>query len=159
MPNEHLTPRAAPIRVGEKAPDFTLPDQDRRDITLSSILKEGKTVVLSFFPMAFTSVCGTEMGCFTRDLAAFSEKNSVVLGISCDSFAVLKAWSEKEGIRATMLADMHRAVCRAYGVYFAPLNVAGRGTVVIGPDGVVAWVSARELKEAVNTQDLLSTLS
>lgn len=159
MPNEHLTPRETPVRAGEKAPDFTLPDQDRKDVTLSALLKEGKTVVLSFFPMAFTSVCGTEMGCFSRDLSRFSNKNSVVLGISCDSFATLKAWSEKEGIKATMLADMHRAVCRAYGFYFAPLNVAARGTVVIGPDGVVKWVSSRELKDAVKNEDVLAAIS
>ncbi|MGD9692506.1 MAG: redoxin domain-containing protein [Phycisphaerales bacterium] len=159
MPNEHLTVRETPIRVGDKAPDFTLPDQDRKDVTLSEHLKAGKTVVLSFFPMAFTSVCGTEMGCFTRDLGKFKEKNTVVLGVSCDSFATLKAWSEAEGIKATMLADMHRAVCRAYGMYFAPLNVAGRGTVVIGPDGVVKWVEARELKDAVKNEDVLAAIS
>lgn len=158
MPNEDLTVRETPIRVGERAPDFTLPDQDRKDVTLSALLREGKTVVLSFFPMAFTSVCGTEMGCFTRDLAKFKEKHTVVLGVSCDSFAALKAWSEKEGIGATMLADMHRAVCRAYGFYFPQLNTAGRGTVVIAPGGLVVWVSERELRDAVRTESVLAAI-
>lgn len=165
MANEHLKPRESPIQVGNAAPDFTLPDQERKDVTLSSLLKEGNTVVLSFFPMAFTSVCGTEMGCFSKDLAKFKEKNTVVLGISCDSFAVLKAWAEKEFFSATMLADMHRQVCKAYGFYFPPLNVAARGTVVIKPDGAgggggtVKWVSARELKAAVNNEDVLAAIS
>ncbi len=162
-PNDNLKPRETPLAVGDKAPDFTLPDQDRKDVTLSTFLKEGKTVVLSFFPMAFTSVCGTEMGCFSKDLAKFSEKNTAVLGVSCDSFAVLKAWADHDKIQATMLADMHRQVCKAYGVYFAPLNVAGRATFVISPDGSgggkVKWASARELKTAVNNEDVLAAIS
>ena len=123
MPNAHLGPRDTPLRVGDKAPDFTLPNQDRAEVTLSRLLDEGD-VVLSFFPMAFTSVCSTEMGCFTKDLAKFKEKGATVVGLSCDSFATLKAWAEKEGIDTTLLADMHRQVCRAYGFYFPPLNVA-----------------------------------
>lgn len=163
MTNEQLTARESPIRVGDTAPDFTLPDQDRKDTTLSELLMKGD-VVLSFFPMAFTGVCTQEMGCYTRDLNAFRHKGAEVVGVSCDSFAALKAWAEKEGIKTPLLADMHRRVCRAYGLYFAPLNVAARGTVVIkggeGPDrGKVLWVSARELKDAVNNKDVLAAIS
>lgn len=163
MPNDHLTPRSTPLEKGDTAPDFTLPNQDREDVTLSRLLDDGD-VVLSFFPMAFTSVCSTEMGCFTRDLAKFKGKGATVLGISCDSFAALKAWAEHDKIKATLLADMHRQVCRAYGVYFAPLNVAGRATLIIkggrGADrGKVAWASARELGAAVNNEDVLAAIS
>lgn len=163
MPNDHLTPRSTPLEKGDTAPDFTLPNQDREDVTLSRLLDDGD-VVLSFFPMAFTSVCSTEMGCFTRDLAKFKGKGATVLGISCDSFAALKAWAEHDNIKATLLADMHRQVCRAYGVYFAPLNVAGRATLIIkggrGADrGKVAWASARELGAAVNNEDVLAAIS
>jgi peroxiredoxin len=163
MPNQHLTPRDTPLRPGDMAPDFTLPNQDRADVTLSRLLDQGD-VVLSFFPMAFTSVCSTEMGCFSRDLAKFKAKGATVVGVSCDSFAALKAWAEKEHITATLLADMHRQVCKAYGFYFAPLNVAGRATVVIkggdAPDrGTIAWVSSRELKEAVKNEDVLAAIS
>ncbi len=163
MPNDHLTPRSTPLGKGDTAPDFTLPNQDREEVTLSKLLDDGD-VVLSFFPMAFTSVCGAEMGCFTRDLARFKDKGATVLGISCDSFATLKAWAEHDKIQAPMLADMHRQVCRAYGVYFAPLNVAGRATFLIkggrGADrGKVAWASARELGEAVKNEDVLAAIS
>lgn len=157
-PNDSLTARDTPLKVGDKAPLFTLPDQDRKEVSLQSLLGKGD-VVVSFFPMAFTSVCGTEMGCFTKDLAKFQAKGATVLGVSCDSFAVLKAWAEKEGIKATMLADMHRQVCKAFGVHFAPLNVAGRATFVIDQHGVITWASVRELGQAVKNEDVLAAIS
>lgn len=161
-PNDNLTPRDTPIKVGDEAPLFTLPDQEKKDASLGALLGKGE-VVLSFFPMAFTSTCGLEMGCFSKDLAKFGAKGATVLGISCDSPAALKAWAERDAIKATMLADMHRHVCKAYGFYFPPLNVAARGTVVIKPDGagggVVKWVSARELGQAVKNEDVLAAIS
>lgn len=163
MANEKLTARETPIGVGEQAPDFALPNQDRQEISLSSLLDKGD-VVLSFFPMAFTSVCAAEMGCFTKDLAKYRDRSATVAGVSCDSFATLRAWAEAEKIESLLLADMHRKVCRAYGFYFAPLNVAARGTIVIrggsGPDrGKVVWVSARELGDAVKSSDVLEALA
>lgn len=159
MANEHLTPRDTPIAPGEAAPDFTLPNQDRKDVSLRDLLAQGREVVLSFYPFDFSPVCSTEMGCFTRDVARFREKEAVVVGVSCDSTWAHKAWSEQLGLKIDLLADLHRAVCRAYGFYFAPLNVASRGTVVIGADGVVKWVNARELKDAINNDVLLAAIS
>lgn len=162
MANEHLTPRESPIRVGELAPDFTLPDQNRKDWTLSEAVKQGD-VVLCFYPLDFSPVCSTEMKCVTDDFERFTAKGAQVVGISGDSFYTHKAWAESMGLKQTLLADMHRAVCRAYGFYFPPLNVASRGTVVIGKDpsgtGRVKWVQARELKEAMKSGDVLAAIS
>lgn len=159
MANENLTPRDTPITVGEAAPDFTLSDQDRNDVSLSGLLKKGGDVVLSFYPLDFSPVCSNEMGCFTRDIARFKEKNTTVVGVSCDSFYAHKAWADAIGIQIPLLADMHRLVCKAYGFYFAPLNVAARGTVVVAPSGKVKWVSARELKDAIDNETLLRAIS
>jgi mycoredoxin-dependent peroxiredoxin len=159
MANNHLTPRESPIKVGEKAPDFTLQNQDREDVTLHDILRSGKEVVLSFYPFDFSPVCSTEMGCFTRDVGQFQDKGAVVMGVSCDSPWAHKAWSEQLGLHIGLLSDLHRDVCRAYGFYFAPLNVASRGTVVIGTDGVVKWVNTRELKDAIDNNTLLAAIS
>jgi peroxiredoxin len=159
MANEHLTPRDTPIAPGEAAPDFTLPNQDRKDVSLRDLLAQGREVVLSFYPFDFSPVCSTEMGCFTRDVAKFQDKGAVVLGVSCDSTWAHKAWSEQLGLKIDLLADLHRKVCRAYGFYFAPLNVASRGTVLIGTDGKVKWVNARELKDAIDPNLLLAAIS
>ncbi len=155
MANEHLTVRESPIEVGMEAPDFTLPDQDQSDWTLSAELRQGD-VCLCFYPMDFSPVCSTEMGCITSDLAKFEAQGVEVVGISCDSFFVHKAYADAMGLRHTLLADMHRTVCRAYGFYFAPLNVAARGTVLVGSDGRVKWVQARELGDAMRVEEILA---
>ncbi|MBX3357873.1 MAG: redoxin domain-containing protein [Phycisphaeraceae bacterium] len=162
MATQTLTPRDSVLAPGEIAPDFTLKDQARNDWTLSDAVKKGD-VALCFFPMAFTGVCGTEMMCISRDLAAWTKKGAQVVGISCDSFAVLKAWTDAEGFKQPMLADMHRQVCKAYGLYWPDLNVAWRGTVVIGKsaDGVgrVKWSQKREIPAAMNFDEVLQHLS
>lgn len=161
MTNQNLTPREHPITAGETAPDFTLPDQDRKDWNLAEHLKAGD-VVLCFYPMNFSPVCSTEMKCITDDLASFDKAGAQVVGISADSFYSHKAWSEAEDIGVTLLSDMHRAVCRAYGFYFEKLNVAARGTVLIGksPTGIgkVKWVQARELSQAMDLGDVIGRL-
>jgi len=160
--NDHLRPRDGLIRAGERAPDFTLPDQNRKDWTLSQALGSGD-VVLCFFPLAFTGVCGTEMKCITEEMSRWAGKGAQVVGISCDSFAVLKAWADQMGLRQTLLADMHRRVCRAYGLYWADLNVSSRGTVVVTRDhageAVVAWSQSREPKNAMNFDEVLAHLA
>ena len=156
MANEHLSPRDTPIAVGEQAPDFELPDQDQGPWKLSDELQKGE-VCLCFYPMDFSPVCSTEMGCITRDLARFEQMGVEVVGISCDSFFTHRAYADAMGLRQTLLADMHRAVCRAYGFYFEPLHVAARGTVLIGTDGVVKWVQSRELGDAMSIDEVLAS--
>lgn len=157
-----LPARLGPIEAGETAPDFTLADQNREPWSLSEHVKRGD-VVLCFFPFAFTSVCGTEMACISRDIATWQEKGATVVGISGDSTAALKAWADAEGYGATMLSDAHRAVCKGYGLYWADLNVAMRGTIVIkqSDDGVgrVAHAEAREPGNAMDWDDVLARLS
>lgn len=159
MKNDQLAPRTSPVGVGDTAPDFTLKDQNRSDWKLSDALKKGD-VVLCFFPLAFTSVCSTEMKCVTSEMDSWQKKGAQVVGISCDSFATLKAWADAEGFKQTLLADMHRQVCKAYGLYWPDLNVSSRGTVVIGQSadgkGKVKWVQAREPGKAMNFDEVLA---
>ncbi len=158
MTNEQMKERNSPISVGEKAPDFTLTDHNRNEWTLSEHLKKGE-VVLCFYPMDFSPVCSTEMKCITEDLAKYEAAGAEAVGVSCDSFFTHAAWRKAEGLRQTLLADMHRKVCKAYGFYFADLNVASRGTVVIGTDGKVKWVQARQIKDAMDPAEVLGAIS
>jgi peroxiredoxin len=160
--NDRLTPREKPITVGEPAPDFTLLDQNRKEWKLSEALQKGD-VVLCFFPLAFTGVCSGEMRCVTSEMATWQQKGAQVVGISCDSFATLKAWADTEGFTHTLLADMHRQVCKAYGLYWPDLNASSRGTVVIAkaPDGRgrVKWAQAREPKSAMEWSEVLAAMA
>jgi peroxiredoxin len=159
MRNDTLIPRDTPPAVGDEAPNFTLKDQDRNDWTLAEKIKSGD-VVLCFFPMAFTGVCSAEMKCVNDEMGKWQTKGAQVVGVSCDSFAVQKAWADSMGLKQTLLADMHRQVCKAYGLYWPDLNVAWRGTIVVGngPDGRprVKWVQKREIKDAMNFEEILA---
>ena len=161
MKNDHLTPRDSIIPAGEQAPDFTLLDQDRGEFKLSEAVASGD-VVLCFYPMSFTGVCGTEMECVDKETARWQKDGAKVVGVSCDSFAVQKAWTEQAGYSHTLLADMHREVCKAYGLYWADLNVASRGTVIVtkgeaGP--TVKWSQAREVGNAMDFEEVLAAMA
>jgi len=162
MPKSDLTPRDTLIEPGQTAPDFTLLDQDRSEWTLSEAVNKGD-VVLCFYPLAFTGVCGTEMECLTSEMDRWAQTGARMVGISCDSFAVNKAWAEQLGLKQTLLSDMQREVCRAYGLYWPELNVAQRGTVVIGQadsgQGTVIWSQAREPGQAMDLDEVLATLA
>lgn len=155
-------PRNTLITPGEIAPDFTVQTQDRQPWTLSEHVKQGD-VVLCFFPFAFTGVCGTEMECLSKEMSRLSADGAAVVAISCDSFAALKAWAQRDGYTHTMLSDLHRTVCRAYGLYWSDLNVATRGTIIIGqsPDGVgrVKWSQAREPGNAMQLDEVLARMA
>lgn len=153
--------RESLIQPGETAPDFELQDQHRRPWRLSEAVKRGD-VVLCFFPFAFTGVCSAEMKCVTDEIDRWRGGGAEVVGVSCDSTAALKAWAEQMGLEQTLLSDMHRRVCRAYGLYWPELNVARRGTVVIGGDasgvGKVKWSQGREPGVAMDFSEVLGRI-
>lgn len=162
MSNEQLSPRSAPLSVGDAAPDFSLPDQNKAEWKLSEQVKKGD-VVLCFVPFAFTGVCSTEMSCVSKDVAAWTKKGATVVGIDCDSMFSNKAWSEKEGYGHTILSDLHRAVTKAYGLHWADMNVSSRATVVIGKDasgrGKVTFIESRQPGNAMKWEDVLAQIS
>jgi peroxiredoxin len=128
------------VDVGAKAPDFTLPNQDREPVTLSDQLKNGP-VVLAFFPAAFSSVCQTEM-CKLRDSASDLNKvNARVLGISTDTFFALKAWGDQNKLSFPLLSDFNKEVIGKYGVTNPDMiglkNIAKRSVFVIDPSGTI----------------------
>jgi peroxiredoxin len=127
-----------PIAAGTPAPDFTLPDQDKKEFKLSEFLGK-KPVVLFFYPLDWSPTCTKENACFTHDLSRFSQYAEVA-AVSIDSVWSHKAWQEKMGLKHRLLADMHRKVTKDYGLYHPGGNIAQRATVVIDKTGKVAWV-------------------
>ena len=128
------------VEVGAKAPDFTLPNQDRAQVTLSEQLKNGP-VVLAFFPAAFSSVCTTEMCAFRDQAAALNKVNATVLGVSVDTFFALKAWGEAQKLTFPLLSDFNKEVIRQYGVVNPDMiglkEIAKRAVFVIDGNGIV----------------------
>ncbi|MGH7254786.1 MAG: peroxiredoxin [Nitrospirales bacterium] len=145
------------IKVGDTAPDFTLKDQDQKDVKLSD-LRGKKNVVLAFYPLDWSPVCTKENKCLTDDFPKFEGANAVVFGISTDSPFSHKAWVDSLGLKHTLLSDLHREVVKNYGLYFEPFNCGKRATVIVDKNGKVAYVKVQEIKTARDDKEILEAL-
>ena len=144
--------------VGSPAPDFTLPSTAGGEVTLSSL--KGKTVLLAFVPLAFTSTCTTELCAMTNDYAQFTDANTVVLPISVDSIPTLKEFKSKEKIGVDLLSDFKRETSRKYGVLNEERFFSNRSYFVIDQDGVVRWAFVEERNgDKRENSELLSRLA
>jgi peroxiredoxin len=136
-----------PIKTGERAPDFTLIDTERKPTALKEF--RGKKTVLAFFPGAFTGVCTKEMCTFRDSMTRLNELNAQVVGVSVDSPFSNKAFASQNNLQFPVLSDYDRAVVKAYGIVledFAGLKgyeAAKRSVFVLDKEGIVryAWVS------------------
>ena len=128
------------VDVGAKAPDFTLHNQDRQDVTLSEELKKGP-VVLAFFPAAFSGTCQKEMCTFRDSASELKKVNAQVLGVSVDTFFTLKAWGDQQKLNFPLLSDFNKEVLPKYGVLNPDMiglkGIAKRAVFVIDRGGVV----------------------
>ena len=102
------------IEVGDLAPDFELMDQDRTPVRLSSF-RGSKSVVVVFYPLAFTGVCQGEMCAIRDSIEDFSSADVQVLAISVDSGPVHAKWAAEQGYTFPLLADFwpHGEVARS----------------------------------------------
>ena len=125
------------VNEGEIAPDFTLRDQEGQPVKLSD--QRGKWVVLYFYPKDDTPGCTKEACSFRDNITAIQQLNAMVLGVSVDSVASHKKFSDKFELNFKILADEEYKVCEQYGVLtrFMGMKVARRSTVIIDPEGVV----------------------
>ena len=137
------------LSVGTTAPDFTLKTKTPEglsEVSLSSH-KESSSVVLLFFPFAFTGVC-TEETCSVRDdLSTYENLNAKVYGISVDSPFAQEAMALKENLNFPLLSDFNKETSLAYGVLYEDFigfkGVSKRSAFVISKDGEIlfAWSS------------------
>jgi peroxiredoxin (alkyl hydroperoxide reductase subunit C) len=133
------------VEVGSQAPDFTLKDYNKQEVSLSSFQGD-KNVLLVFYPFAFSGLCTTEL-CQARDeLADYDNADVQILGVSVDSPFALKAWAEKEGYIFPLLSDFwpHGATAQAYGVFNEGAGMALRGTFLIDKQGVVRFTEVNQ---------------
>ena len=147
-----------PIVVGQPAPDFTLKDQDQKEVKLSDF--RGKNVVIAFYPLDWSPVCSKEHACFANDLENFEGINAQLLGLSVDSAWSHKAYADKMGIEYPLLADFHPrgAVASQFGLYLADKGITNRATVIVDKQGVVRYVQVYEILQQRNNADLVAEL-
>jgi peroxiredoxin len=133
--------------VGQQAPDFQLPDQDKNMVSLSN--SKGKNVVLLFFPAAFTSTCTKEL-CQTRDeLSFFGNLNAEVFGISVDMPFTLAKFRADNNLNFSLLSDFNKEAITAFGCKYDTWilglkGVAKRSSFVIDKEGVIRFAEILE---------------
>jgi peroxiredoxin len=142
------------ISIGQAAPDFTLPDQDKNMTTLSA--QKGKNVLLLFFPAAFTGTCTKEL-CATRDdIAFYNGMNANVYGISVDMPFSLNKFKAEQNINFPLLSDFNKEASANYGSIYQDWilglkGVSKRSAFVIDKAGMVRY--AEVLEDATKIPD------
>jgi peroxiredoxin len=135
--------------TGSEAPDFTLRNQNREEITLSSF-RGKRSVLLVFFPFAFSSICTGELTAVRDDLSSFQNDEVQVLAVSVDHPFALKAWADAQDYGFPLLSDFwpHGSVARAYGVLNTDAGFALRGTFLVDRSGIVRFAEVNAVGEA-----------
>ena len=132
------------LEVGDIAPEFTLTDTSGNQINLQDLQnKSDGDVLLTFFPLAFSSVCTDEL-CTMRDNMKFYDSlNTTVAGVSIDSFFTLKEFKMANNLKFPLLSDFNKEASKAYGVlyedYFGMKGVSKRSVFIIGNDGKIKY--------------------
>lgn len=119
----------------------------------------GRWVILFFYPADFTFVCPTEIRGFQKRLREFEARDAVVLAISVDDVASHRAWAEElGGVAFPLLADPTRATCRAYGVLNEADGRAFRATVIVSPEGRIAYLLVSPMNVGRSVDETLRVL-
>ena len=130
------------IEAGARAPDFSLPDQDGKTVSLADL--KGRTSVLVFYPLDWSPVCTDQLNVYQEVLGELEEKGAQLYGVSVDSAFSHKAFQQHLGITIPLLSDFHPKgeVSRKYGAFIEERGHNNRSLVMIGPDGKVLWSHA-----------------
>jgi len=137
------------VEVGDKAPDFTLYDQDKKLRRNSEVLVKGTKTIIAFYPGAFTEVCTKEMCTFRDMYGELGKMHGSVVGISVDAPFAQKAFAERNGLTFPLLCDFQRETVKKYGVAWNNLGgvegyvCANRAVFVVDEGGKITfkWVA------------------
>lgn len=135
------------VKVGEKAPTFTLISSEKEEVSLENY--KGKNVVLLFFPMAFTGVCTTELCTMRDDIANYTDLDAQILAISVDSPFTLDKYKSDQNLNFPLLSDFNKEVSQSYGSLYEVFvlglrGVSKRSAFVIDKEGTVRYAEVLE---------------
>ncbi len=152
------------VQVGDKAPAFTLVSDEKKEVSLSDF--QGQNVVLLFFPLAFTSVCTTELCTIRDDFSNYQDLNAQVLAISVDSPFTLEKFKAEQSLNFPLLSDFNKDVSRAYGALYDDFvmgmkGVSKRAAFVVDGSGAVRYAevldNAGDLPNFTSVKSALSS--
>jgi len=128
------------IEVGEKAPDFSLPNHEGKEVSLADF--RGRRVVLVFYPLDFSPVCSDQLSIYQEVLPEIEERGATLVGVSVDSSWAHREFRDKLGITMPLLSDFEPKgeVIRAYGAYLDGAGHGNRSLVLVDEEGTIRWV-------------------
>jgi peroxiredoxin (alkyl hydroperoxide reductase subunit C) len=147
------------VKVGDRAPHFTLPAISGEKISMSQYLGK-KNVVLSFVPAAWTPVCSDQWPGYNIIKDIFDQKDSILLGITVDNIPTLFAWTNQMGqLWFPVLSDFwpHGAVAKKYGVLRSN-GVSERALFVIDKKGIIRYIDVHDINKRPPLEDLVNAL-
>ncbi|NWG11169.1 redoxin domain-containing protein [Candidatus Bathyarchaeota archaeon] len=147
------------LKKGDKAKNFAVPDQNNKEFKLSSF--KGKKLLLSFHPLAWTSVCADQMKSLEANKKAFDSLNTVAVGVSVDTVPSKKAWAESLSIKHTrLLSDFwpHGKVAKAYGLFLKEDGISKRANVIIDENQKVAMIRIYRLGVLPDIKEIIDFL-
>jgi peroxiredoxin len=148
------------LKVGDHAVEFTLNNQQNEKIMPMS--SEGKRILLSFHPLAWTSVCEIQMRTLEVKKAKFDELKVIAFGISVDSVQSKKAWAKSMEVKDTdLLADFwpHGEVAEKYGLFMKDKGISNRANVLIGVDRTIEWIRVYEMLQVPDIEEIIQFIS
>ncbi len=148
------------IKKGDEAKEFALRNQHDEKVQLSDF--RGKKVLLSFHPLAWTSVCAEQMKALEAHKKTFDALNTVALGISVDSVPCKNAWAGELNIKDTaLLSDFwpHGMIARDYGIFRETNGFSERANIVLDDDHRVIFVKVYPIKELPDIEEILRVLA
>ena len=147
------------IKVGDKAPDFSLPSLSGETVSLSQFQGK-KNVVISFVPAAWTPVCSEQWPGYNNAKSLFDANDAIILGISIDNIPTLYAWTQQMGgVWFTVLSDFwpHGEVAGKYGVL--RLNgVSERALFIVDKQGAIRYIDVHDINERPSLEVLIREL-
>jgi peroxiredoxin len=128
------------IAVGERAPDFSLPNHKGNEVSLADF--RGRKVLLVFYPLDFSPTCSDQLSIYQEVLSEIEARGATVIGVSVDSSWAHRAFRDKLGITMPLLSDFEPKgeALRAYGAYLDAVGHGNRSLVLVDEEGIVRWV-------------------
>jgi peroxiredoxin len=147
------------VSIGRRVRDFSIPDQDGKQVRLSTL--RGKKVLLSWHPLAWTSVCAKQMKTLEKHRRAFAKLGIVALGLSVDTVPSKGAWATSLKIKETrLLCDFwpHGKVAKALGIFRQVEGSSKRANLILDETGRVVFVKVYPIKELPDIEEILTFL-
>jgi peroxiredoxin len=145
--------------VGDKLQDFTLKDQDNKDFKSEDL--RGKRILLSFHPLAFTSICASQMKALEDNLETFVQLKTVPLGLSIDQPFCKSAWARELDIKQVrLLSDFwpHGQVAKNLGIFREKQGFSERANIIVNEQGKIIFAKVYDIKELPDINEIIDFL-